>query len=368
MESAIQQEAFRLYNYLLQSKALLKQAGQIEFATQPKELIYRENKLTLYRFKPKVKKIAATPLLIVFALINRPDILDFSAEHSFIKDLLEEGRDLYLLDWGYPSPEDRHLSLQVYLKRYLKNCVKKMKEISGQEQVDLLGICQGGVLSLCYACLFPEEIRRLVLISTPIDCQTPGDVLSKMVRSAPVDQFVEKQGNIPGPWLSKLFVSLKPFHLMGKKYLKLLDHLSKEKPDPAWLNRFFLIEKWLLDTPDHAGQAFSDYVQIFYQQNSLVRGKFRLAEDEVDLQSLTAPILNVIARDDHIVPPRSSRSLGKLVPPAAYRLKMLPAGHIGIYLSQKTAKRLPKMIAAWLKQKEVKVDRRRQWKNNKKKG
>ena len=78
MESLIQQEAVDIYNKILQSQTLFKQMGQLEFATQPKEIIFRENKLILYRFQAKVKKPASTPLLIVFALINRPDILDFS--------------------------------------------------------------------------------------------------------------------------------------------------------------------------------------------------------------------------------------------------------------------------------------------------
>lgn len=366
MVSSIQQEASMLYNRLLQSKALLSKIAHLEFVTQPKEEIYRENKLTLYRFQPKVKKIAVTPLLIVFALINRPDVLDFSTERSFIKGLLEEGRDVYLLDWGYPSQDDHQITLSVYLTTYLRNCVKKIKQLSGQSQLDLVGICQGGVLSICYAALFPNELRRLVLISTPIDFHTPQDILSKLIRSIPVGQFVERRGNIPGSWVAKLFISLKPFQLLGKKYLALLDHLSSAECNPAWLNHFFLIEKWLLDTPDLVGNAFSEFVKIFYQQNSFVHGKFNLAACRIDLRSLTMPILNVIARDDHIVPPEASRALRKVISSPAYSTKTLPAGHIGIYLSQKTNKRLSHLIASWLNEKEESVSRRRQWKSRKK--
>ncbi len=358
VKSSIQQEASDIYNKLLQSKAFFHQLGNIEFATQPKEIIYRENKLILYRFRPQVKTVATTPLLIVFALINRPDILDFSAEQSFIKGLLQAGRDVYLLDWGYPSAADHSLSLSTYIAGYLRNCIQEIKSCSRQAQVDLLGICQGGVLSLCYASLFPEDLRRLVLISTPIDFQTKGDVLSRWAQRAPVERLVKAQGNIPGPWLANLFRGLRPFQLLGKKYLVLLDQVSRLQPDSTWLQDFFRVEKWLLDTPDQAGKAFSQFIQIFYQQNALLRGKFVLDNYCVDLRSVTTPILNVIARDDHIVPPRASRILGKYLPLAVPCQKILPAGHIGIYLSQKTNKRLPKMIAAWLKKKEVRKSRR----------
>lgn len=353
MESPIQREALEIYNKMLHSRALFKQLGQIEFATQPKEIIFRENKLILYRFQPKVKKPALTPLLIVFALINRPDILDFSADNSFIRGLLDAGRDVYLIDWGYPSPEDKNISLSTYIAGYLKACVNKIKDKSRQQQLDLLGICQGGVLSLCYASLFPLDVRQLVLISTPIDFQTKEDVLSQIARRASTDEFVKRQGNIPGSFLAQIFAGLRPFHLLGKKYLSLLDHLSGAKPDPVWIKQFFLVEKWLVDTPDLAGRAFSEFIKIFYQQNSLVHGKFILDDHCIDLQTLTIPVLNVIARDDHIVPPCASRILRKHLPLADYSIKTLPAGHIGIYLSQKTRKRLPALIATWLKRKEA---------------
>jgi polyhydroxyalkanoate synthase len=355
MESRIEQEARGIYNKLLQSKALFKQLGQIQFAAQPKEVVYRENKLVLYHYQPQVKKIAEPPLLIVFALINRPDILDFSAEASFIKGLLQAGRDVYLLDWGYPSSEDCDLSLSTYVADYLRNCIQKIKSHSRQSQVDLLGICQGGVLSLCYASLFPQDLRRLVLISTPVDFQTKTDRFSRLAQRLPLEKRPVLQGNLPGAWLANLFVGLRPFHLLGKKYLGLLDQLSRPEPDAAWLKHFLLVEKWLLDTPDLAGKAFSQFIQIFYQQNSLLRGKFDLDKYCVDLRSITTPVLNVIAREDHIVPPRASRILGKYLPLAAHSQRTLPAGHIGIYLSQKTSQRLPKMIAAWLRKKEVRT-------------
>jgi polyhydroxyalkanoate synthase len=343
------------------------QFGHVEFTTQPKEIVFRDNKLILYRFRPKVKKTALTPLLIVFSLMNRPDILDFSAEQSFIKGLLEAGRDVYLVDWGYPTYEDRHLTLSFYLTYYLKNCITQIQNQSRQKTVDLLGICQGGVLSLCYASLFPKDLRHLILISTPVDFQTKEDVLSRLAQKVVLESVVKQQGNIPGPFLAKIFSSLRPFQAYGKKYLSLLDHLSENEVSSAWLKQWLLIEKWLLDTPDLAGQAFLEFVKIFYQQNSFVHGKFMLDKHCIDIKTVKVPVLNVIARDDHIVPPRASRALKKQLSLTDYSVRILPAGHIGIYISQKTHKQLPKLIAAWLQKKEaVKAARRVKWKTPKK--
>lgn len=367
MESVIQQEANAIYNKLLQAKLLFQQFGQIEFTTQPKEIVYREEKLVLYHYRPQVKKIAATPLLLVFALINRPDILDFSPESSFVKGLLQAGRDVYLLDWGYPSLEDRALSLGNYISGYMKNCIQEIKKQSRKDKVDLLGICQGGVLSLCYASLFPEDLRRLVLISTPVDFQTKEDVLSRLAQHANLDKLIKQQGNIPGAILAKVFEGIRPFQLFGKKYLNLLDRLSQPQEEGAWLKRFFLLEKWLQDTPDQAGKAFSQFIQAFYKENALLQGRFLIDNQKIDLRSITMPVLNVMASEDHIVPPRASRVLGSQLPFAAVSQRTLPAGHIGIYLSQKTCKRLPKLIAVWLKKKEVSNIRRSNGRTEKRK-
>jgi len=355
MEFSIHSEVVNLYSKLLDSQTLFRQMGQVEFVTQPKEIIYRENKLILYHYQSKLKKAAQTPLLIVFALINRPDILDFSPDHSLIRNLLEAGRDVYLIDWGYPSAEDKDISWSVYIKRYLKNCIKKIKQKSAQSSMDLLGICQGGVMSLCYASLFPQDIKRLILISTSVNFQTEKDILSLWAQKIPIASLRERPGNVPGSWLAQAFSSIRPFQVRGKKYLALLDHLSAEKPDQAWLKDFFLLEKWQLDTPDQTSLAFTQFIQWFYQQNSLIQGKLFLEKDHIDLKKLNMPILNLAARDDHIVPPSASRALKRYVQSKDYSFKTLPSGHVGIYISRKTREQLPKLILSWLKDRDGKV-------------
>lgn len=353
MEPSLQAETTKFYSELLESRALFYQVKQIEFSTQPKTVIYREKKLLLYHYRPKVKKPYATPLLIVFALINRPEILDLSPNCSFISSLLAAGRDVYLIDWGYPTAEDQNLSLEDYILHYLRHCVEKVKQTSYQKRIDLLGICQGGVFSLSYASLFPQDLRFLILISTPVDFQTPTDLVSRFAQKTPIDHLVSQVGNIPGTWLTQFFLALRPFHLIGKKYLTLLDYYSPEKSKASWLQQFFLMERWLWDNPDQAGRAFAQFIKNFYQQNNLLHNQFYLDKYQLHLQSITMPILNIIARDDYIVPPAASRILSKCVQSESYSLSVLPTGHIGIYVSQKTRKHLPKLISSWLKKMEL---------------
>ena len=90
-------------------------------------------------------------------------ILDLFPETSFIRGLLDHGMDVYLLDWGYPDAQDYSLSLNDYVTHYLDGCVNFIIEKTQEEKINLLGICQGGLLSLCYASLF-QKIKQLIFL------------------------------------------------------------------------------------------------------------------------------------------------------------------------------------------------------------
>ncbi len=49
----------------------LRRVGEIEAGVSPRDPVYREDKLTLYRYRPRVAEPSGVPLLIVYALVNR---------------------------------------------------------------------------------------------------------------------------------------------------------------------------------------------------------------------------------------------------------------------------------------------------------
>ncbi|MBX3708501.1 MAG: class III poly(R)-hydroxyalkanoic acid synthase subunit PhaC [Gammaproteobacteria bacterium] len=316
----------------------------IQYEYNARELVSQCDKIKLYHYHPKIKKTDSIPLLVVFATVNRPEILDLFPEHSFIRGLLENGMDVYLLDWGYPSVEDQLISINDYVTRYLHHCVQFIIESTMQPKINLLGICQGGVLCLCYSVIF-EYIKNLVLISTPIDFQTKDNVIGKIFKRLDVDTLVNLTGNIPGSWLTQFFISLRPFELVGKKYLRFIDHLS----DHEWTDKFLRVEKWLYDAPDQTGTSFTGLVKDLYQQNKLIKGEMYLNHKRVDLTRLTIPILNIMAAEDEIVPMSATRALKKYVSSQTYTQRVFPSGHIGIYISDKVGNSMSLAISNWLK-------------------
>ena len=324
----------------------LMDAEEISAGVTPREEVYAEDKLKLYRYQGSASVVQdKTPLLIVYALVNRPYMTDIQENRSTIRGLLDAGQDVYLIDWGYPDRADRYLTLDDYINGYIDRCVDVIRERHRIEKINLLGICQGGVLSLCYCRLHQNKIRNLVTMVTPVDCKTPDNMLSHWVQQMDIDAIVDAMGNLPGEMLNWTFLNLKPFQLMGQKYMSMVDIISDEKN----VRNFMRMEKWIFDSPDQAGEAFRQFIKDFYQQNKLVEGGLEIGGKEVSLGRINLPILNIYAEQDHLVPPDASRALKRLVASKDYTEMSFPGGHIGIYVSGTAQKTVTPAIGNWLK-------------------
>ena len=329
---------------IFQASMEVARISTIEYQYNERTLVYQHDKVKLYHYQAKVKNPYSMPLLVVFATVNRPEILDLFPDRSFIRGLLDNGMDVYLLDWGYPDSEDKNISVADYVG-YLHHCVEFIRESSHQPKINLLGICQGGLLCLCYSILY-SSIKKLVLISSPIDFHTEDNVIGKIFRKLDVAALVDLMGNISGVWLTNFFISLRPFELVGKKYLRFMDNLD----NPQRTEQFLRVEKWLYDAPDQTGKSFSELITDFYQENKLIKGKFFIKGKRIDLKKLNIPVFNVMASEDEIVPVSASSVLANFA--ANYKEQIFPSGHIGIYISEKVGKAMPKAIAEWVMEKD----------------
>ena len=323
----------------------LLDSEEISAGVTPREEIYSEDKLKLYRYQGSAGVVQAkTPLLIVYALVNRPYMADIQEDRSAIRGLLDAGQDVYLIDWGYPDRADRFLNLDDYINGYIDRCVDVIRERHELEKINVLGICQGGVFSLCYSTLHQHKVKNLITMVTPVDFKTSDNMLSNWVQQIDVDLLVDTLGNLPGEMLNWTFLNLKPFQLMGQKYIALVDIIKDEKN----VKNFLRMEKWIFDSPDQAGEAFRQFIKDFFQANKLVEGGLKIGEREVDLATLKIPVLNIFAEQDHLVPPDASRALKKLTSSKDYSELSFPGGHIGIYVSSTAKKTIPPAIGAWL--------------------
>jgi polyhydroxyalkanoate synthase len=327
----------------------------VQIATTPKREVWRQDKTVLYHYTAAAKQTLKTPVLVVYGLVGRYTMADLQEDRSLMRNLLAQGVDVYVVDWGTPTRSDRWLTLEDYIDGYLDECVDFIREKSKVDQVSLLGICEGGVFTTCYAARQPQKVKSLALTITPIDFHANAKdapphhgligLWARSMTHADVDRLIEANGNLPGELMSFVFSMMTPMNALTKYNLGLFDVMDDEKK----LLNFLRMEKWLADRPDHPGEAAKQWLKDLYQDNQLAKGEFKLGGTKVDLKKITMPVLNIFAEEDHIVPPKSSQALKRLIGTKDYSELPLPGGHVGVFVSGKSQGILGKNIYGWLK-------------------
>jgi polyhydroxyalkanoate synthase len=321
----------------------LVNAGEVDVATTPKELVFQQDKVKLYRYTRETKATVKTPLLISYALVNRYDMLDLQPDRSVVKKLLDLGLDIYIIDWGYPTRADKHFTMDDYVNWFIGDCVDFIRKNNKTEKVNLMGICQGGTLSLIYSALHPEKINNLITLVTPVDFSTNDGLLFRWAKDMNIDRLVDAYGAVPGDFLNNGFAMLKPM-MKVNKYMGVLDTLQ----DKDKMMNFLRMEKWINDSPNQAGECFRQFLKDLYQGNKLVKGTLEVGGKTVKLENVTMPLLNIYAAEDHLVPPAASIPLNDHVGTKDKELYKFPGGHIGVFVGGRSQKELAPAIHKFL--------------------
>lgn len=341
---ALTREALQTQAKLRAGLDTLRSLDHVRVGASEREEVWRDGKVALYRFRGEGEPTQKVPLLICYALVNRPYMVDLQSDKSIVRGLLERGQDVYIIDWGYTDRSDRYLDLEDYIQRFLGGAVDALRARCGVDAVNLLGICQGGTFSLCFAALNPAKVRNLVTMVTPVDFHTADNMLAGWARQLDVDLMVDTLGNVPADVMNWCYLTLKPWRLLVQKYVGLVDILD----DRRALEDFLRMETWIFDSPDLAGEAYRQFIRQFYQENGLLKGTVRVGGRAVDLREVAMPVLNIYATQDHLVPPSASRPLEQLVGTKDYSEYSFRGGHIGIYVSGRAQRDVPQTVHDWL--------------------
>jgi polyhydroxyalkanoate synthase len=321
-----------------------------QIAQSPKEVIWTLNKARLYHYIPVVppEKRHPVPLLLVFALMNRSSILDLRPGNSFVEFMVNRGYDVYLLDWGVPGLEDKSLTFDDYVLEYLPRAVRKLKAFSGAERFSLLGWCIGALITTMYAALRPDDgPRNLILLTAPLDFSDPqcrGFIRWVSEEHFDVDKLLAVYGNMPGELLDYGAKALKPVENYITNYLRLWENLH----DPRVVESWHAMNTWVNDLIPVAGGAYRQLIEDLYRNNRLMEGTMRLRGQQVDLGHIRASVLNLIATEDHIVPPEQTEGVMAAIGSGDKQLLKIPGGHIGMMAGSTAVKRAWPQIDAWL--------------------
>ena len=334
--------------YAAASKAYVE-SFNVPVGLTPREAVWKLNKTTLYRYKPvkPPEERHPVPVLLVYALINKPFIFDLIPERSFIAFMVEQGFDMYLLDWGSPGPEDKNTTLDDYVTVYLRRAVRKLLRVSGADSFTLLGYCIGATLATTYAALYPEApIRNLILLTAPLDFSEGGGAITAWVgeNALDVDKLVDTFGNVPGELIRTWAKIIRPAENMIGVYITLL----KLMDDPDSLRGWQAMHRWVEEAVPFAGAAFKQFVTDYIRGNKLIKNEHIIDGRPVDLQNIKAPFLNIVAEYDHLVPRRCSETIMEKVASADREFRVIAAPHVGIMISRSARYKLWPGIVEWL--------------------
>ena len=324
----------------------LAAVDEIKLAQTEKELVFEDGKRKLYRYQARNKKVCPVPTLIVYAMVNRYTMLDLQPNRSMIRNLLDQGQDVYLIDWGYADRMDRHLTMDDLINSFVDDCVDYIREQHQLDAINLLGVCQGGTFSTIYAALHPEKVKNLITMVAPVDFSTNDSLLFVWAKHFDVDLMIDAYGIVPGDMMNQSYQMLAPFSLTVQKYINLVDIMGDEER----LGDFLRMESWIFDSPDQPGEVLRQNTKELFQENRLVKGKFVLGGQKVDLKKISMPVLVVYAEFDTLVPPAACKGLLEHVGTKDKQELSYPVGHVGMFVSGKTQATLAPRIAEWINQ------------------
>ena len=321
-----------------------------ELGLTPYEIVYEEDRVKLKHYfrNENAENKLRTPLLVVYALINRETMLDLQPDRSVVKTFLQEGIDLYMVDWGYPKPKDRFLTIDDHVNGYMNNIIDFIRDRHQVPKINLMGICMGGTFSVIYSALHPEKIKNLITTVTPSSFDNDKGLLHIWMKDIDVGRMIRTFGNIPGDLMNLGFLLLNPARLMIDKYVGFMENMDNRD----FVENFVRMERWIFDSPDVPGETFRQFVEDCYKNNLLIQSKMHLDGKKVDLKNLTMPLINFYGEYDHLVPPEACNQLTRAVGSKDTQDVCLETGHIGIYVSSKFQRQFAPRIAQWLKERD----------------
>ncbi len=315
-------------------------------AQTPRDVVWKRGKTTLYRYRLQTEQTCPIPYLMVPWLgISRSYVLDMLPGHSMIEYLVQQGHDLYLLDWGDIAEEDKDLGLEEVVLRILPRAIDELLDASGAQELNLNGFCLGGLITSCYLGLkLDAPVKNYIAIVTPIDFDQGGLFKVWLGRDEfPVELIVERFGGIPPQFMGVGFKMLRPTN-DAAAYSGLWFNMHKKDYLPV----FKAMNRWANDFVGMPGRFFTQLQKECYSQNKLLKGELRLRGRRVDLGDIHQPMFVAAASKDNIVPPLAAEALMHAVSSTDKEYVELPGGHISVFSGRQAHKVLWPKLHEWV--------------------
>lgn len=305
----------------------------------PYELVWKQGSATLRRYGRG--SATGDAVLVVHSLVSKPSILDLAPGRSLIGFLVDEGYDVFLLDWGDPDGAAATRGVSACADTLLE-AEKEVLAHSASEQLHLIGYCLGGLLCLLRAgARRHDDVASIVVLATPVDFSI-SVALQPLIshRLFKPAFFLDGAGCVPPQAMRE------SFHVLRPQALRAVIGGWRRRKDPAFRQIYDPLARWVWEHRALAGQMFFDLVDLF-RTNALLEGRFVVSGQTVRLQDIRPPVLSLIAERDHIVPSASSRALSGVAELSVTEV-LIASGHVSMISGGSAMTTTWPTIARWL--------------------
>jgi len=270
-------------------------------AVTPGAVVLRNELLELIQYTPTRATVRKRPLLITPPQINKYYALDLSPDKSMVRFLVESGIQTFAVSWRNPTAANRDWGLDTYVAA-LDEAVDAAREISGSEDISMLGSCSGGITSTAYFATLgsaaEKKIRNLVLAVCLLDPNSAqesafGCLMTPETMHA-AKEISRLRGIVDGHDLARMFAWMRPNDLIWNYWVN--NYLLGNQP-PA-----FDILYWNADTTRLPAALHGDYLDLYFTNPFVNAGKLKLNDKTVDMSKAKADSYVIAGVTDHITP------------------------------------------------------------------
>lgn len=289
-----------------------------------------------------VPAILCTPLALHCAAVA-----DLATGHSLVAALRGAGVErLFLADWCPASADMRFLGID----DYLADLNVLVDHVGGL--VDLVGLCQGGWLSLIYAGRFPAKVRKLVMAGAPVDIAARQSALSAIAEATPLTMFKNLvrlgDGRVIGRHVATFWGNDSVDEGDIRESLQTLEPIGS----PEFVRLEAIYKNWNSWTIDIPGTYYLEVIEKLYKRNELATGSFVALGQRIDLSRLRLPMYLLAGSADEVVTPEQLFAVTRLVgtPPEHLRHEVARSNHLGLFMGKRMLEEYWPRIAHWIRE------------------
>lgn len=279
-------------------------------AVTPGAVIYREEIFELIQYTPTTPTVRSRPLLMVPPQINKYYFLDLAPGRSLTEYAVGQGIQYFTIVWRDPKPQHGHWGLEDYIAAQQK-AVEVVRDVTGSKDVNLLGVCAGGltaaIMQGLLATIKDRSVNSASYFVTMLSSDQPNllRVLANDRTLGMTRKLAESDGIIDRASIARNFAWLRPDDLVWNYVVN--NWLLGNDP-PA-----FDILAWNHDSTGVTARFDAKMLEI-YQESLLARpGALEILGTPIDLSKVTSDTFIVAGMTDHITPWKPCYTTAKLL-------------------------------------------------------